>query len=91
MPLPNDDFSRPVRHAWVRLKPHNYLCRKCGTGKRNTQDRSGEWFATHHRATGEVVTSRYVPECEVGKLTEERLAWLQKRTEARGTEVSDGV
>lgn len=87
MPLPNDDFSRPVRHAWVKLKLHNYICRKCGTGKRNAQDRSGEWFATYHRATGEIVTSRYVPECEVGQLTTERLDWLAKRNE---TEVTDG-
>lgn len=71
-----------TRHRWVKLKLYNYICNRCGTGKRNAQHENGDWFATFHRATGEVIVSAHVPACEQGKLTEERLGWLQQKIEA---------
>ncbi len=69
------------RHSWTKLKLHNYLCKKCGTGKRNAQRESGEWFTTWHRADGTVVVSIATPACEPGELTPERLEWLRVRSE----------
>jgi len=68
-----------TRHRWTRLKTHNYLCRKCGTGKRNAQAGNGDWYTTYHRANGDVIVSAIVPPCESGALTAERLAWLEQR------------
>lgn len=70
------------RHSWTKLKVHNYLCKKCGTGKRNVQSENGEWFATYHRADGTVVVSAQTPPCETGQLTKERLDWLRARAGA---------
>lgn len=70
-----------MRHSWTKLKLHNYLCRKCGTGKRNERRETGEWFATFHRADGSVIASAHVPACETGQLTDERLKWLRVRNE----------
>lgn len=70
-----------TRHSWVKLKVHNYLCRKCGTGKRNQQRENGEWFATYHKADGTAIVSAHVPTCERGELTAERLDWLRDRNE----------
>jgi hypothetical protein len=70
-----------TRHAWTKLRTHNYLCRKCGTGKRNEQSEGGEWSATYHRPDGSVVISSRVPSCEPGKLTIERLEWLRGHDE----------
>jgi hypothetical protein len=73
-----------TRHSWTKLKLHNYLCRKCGTGKRNARRENGEWFATYHRANGEAVESIHVPPCETGPLTAKRLEWLRVRSEPQG-------
>ena len=67
------------RHSWTKLKIHNYLCRKCGMGKRNAQDPNGGWFTTWHKSDGEAVVSAHVPPCETGALTAELLDWLRAR------------
>lgn len=90
-PLHSDSDRREVsavtsRHSWVKLKVHWYLCRKCGTGKRNAQDLDGGWFTTFHKANGEAVISAHVTACERGKLSDERIEWLEKRQK----EKSDG-
>jgi hypothetical protein len=62
-----------LRHSWVKLKPHVYICRRCGSGRVNAQQSSGEWFTTWHRSNGESVVDVHVPPCEVGRETTRRL------------------
>jgi hypothetical protein len=64
-----------VRHSWIKIELHRYICRKCGCGKVNAQDDDGVWFATFHLPTGRSVVSAHVPPCEVSGRTE---AYLEK-------------
>jgi hypothetical protein len=63
-----------VRHRWVKLREHVYICRKCGTGKVNAQDGDGRWFATFNRPDGRSIVAARVPACEVGPRTAAHLA-----------------
>jgi hypothetical protein len=57
------------RHRWVKIRVHCYICRDCGTGRVNAQQRNGDWITTWHRPNGESVVSAHVPTCEVGPRT----------------------
>ena len=61
-----------MRHAWVKLRLHVYVCRKCGTGKVNSES-GGVWLSTFHGPRGETVTGPHVPPCEPGPLTQKYL------------------
>lgn len=63
-----------MRHRWVKLRIHVYICRTCGCGRVNAQDMSGRWFATWHLPNGESVVTIKTPECAVGEKTQMYLA-----------------
>jgi hypothetical protein len=65
--------AKVERHRWVKLRLHVYICRKCGTGKVNSQ-RAGEWITTFHCPEGTSITSAHVPPCAVGPFTKKYLA-----------------
>ena len=62
------------RHRWVKLRTHVYICRACGTGKVNEQDRNGLWHATWHTPDGRSTVSPFTPPCEPGPKT---ARWLE--------------
>lgn len=62
-----------VRHVWVKLRVHVYICRNCGLGKVNAQRENGEWFVTWHEPRGVSHTVARTPPCIVGPLTEKYL------------------
>lgn len=63
-----------LRHSWVKVRIHVYICRWCGTGRVNAQTRSGDWFTTFHRPDGSSIVDSYVPPCEAGPRTAAALA-----------------
>ena len=67
--------SRVQHHSWVKVKLHNYVCRKCGTRKVNVP-KGGGWAAEWHRPDGSVLELPLSPKCEVGPQTPDRLVWL---------------
>ena len=69
---PIQGFEMADRHSWCKLRPHTYICRKCGCGKVN-DNREGVWITTYHLPTGKSVESRHVPPCEVGPKTKRYL------------------
>jgi hypothetical protein len=62
-----------VRHGWVKLKIHVYICEKCGTGQVNAF-RGGRWVKTFHRPDGTHVEFAHVPPCVPGPFTAKYLA-----------------
>jgi hypothetical protein len=56
-------------HAWVKLRIHVYICRKCGCGRVNWQNKNGEWVTTFHTSSGHSISSTRRPPCEVGSRT----------------------
>lgn len=65
-----------AHHAWVKVKDHNYICRKCGMRKVNVNTGRDGWIAEWHAPDGSVARLRLAPPCAVGPETAERLAWL---------------
>lgn len=61
------------RHSWVKLRLHVYMCRKCGTGYENKQDRTGGWFRVFYLPDKSIHRSPHVPVCEPGPTTLKRL------------------
>jgi hypothetical protein len=57
------------RHRWVKLRLHVYVCRVCGCGRVNAEDRFGGWFTTFHLPDGTSRVDVHVPGCEVGERT----------------------
>lgn len=64
---------KPRRHRWVHPKPHVYVCRRCGTGKVNTQGEDGRWRATFYGPDG-TQTRGLTPPCVAGPRTDAHLA-----------------
>lgn len=62
-----------MRHKWVRLREHIYICRTCGAGKAHAQV-NGQWETTFHTPDGWSSPRRYTPACEVGEHTPAYLA-----------------
>lgn len=62
-----------MRHKWVKLRLHVYICRVCGTGKVNEQI-GVNWQTRYHRPNGESVVSQRTPACEIGPRTGDYLA-----------------
>lgn len=76
-----------MRHRWVKLKLHHYVCRQCGMGKVNNEQSPGHWVAKWHTPDGDVIEMRLTPPCAPGPKTAERLAHVNavlKRREAEG-------
>jgi len=63
-----------MRHKWVKLRIHVYICRTCGCGRVNAQDLSGRWFATWHLPDGHSIATAKTPECAIGEKTQVYLA-----------------
>lgn len=57
------------RHRWVKLRLHVYVCRVCGCGRVNGEDRFGGWFTTFHLPDGTSRIDIHVPPCEEGART----------------------
>jgi hypothetical protein len=55
-----------MKHGWVKLRLHHYICRKCGCGKVNFQDDDRQWRQRYHLPTGATTVLRHTPVCEVG-------------------------
>lgn len=74
-----------MRHKWVRLREHVYICRQCGCGKVNVQhetpSHSGRavWETTYHTPDGRSQVLARTPECAVGPRT---AAYLDKHAVA---------
>ncbi|CAB4177418.1 hypothetical protein UFOVP998_36 [uncultured Caudovirales phage] len=64
-----------MKHSWVKLRLHHYICRKCGCGKVNAQDDRRLWVTTYHLPTGESKALRHTPQCEWGPKS---LAYLER-------------
>ena len=62
-----------TRHAWVKVRVHCYICRRCGTGKVNSLERVG-WVATFHTPDGLSTVRDHVPPCAPGPRTAQYLA-----------------
>lgn len=65
--------ARPVRHSWVKLRVHVYMCKKCGTAYENKQDRTGGWYRTYFLPDRRQVNASHVPPCEPGPTTSKRI------------------
>jgi hypothetical protein len=65
-----------VRHSWLKLKPHTYICRKCGMGKVNVEQSPGQWVARWSTPDGDEIRMALTPTCAPGPKTAERLEWL---------------
>ncbi len=63
-----------MRHRWVKLRIHVYICRKCGCGRVNEQDVSGRWYAVWHMPNGQSVALAKTPACTTGEKTDTYLA-----------------
>lgn len=57
-----------MRHRWVRLREHVYICRVCGCGKVNEMI-GNQWQTTYHRPDGTSVVASTVPVCLTGPIT----------------------
>lgn len=64
-----------VRHRWLKIEKHRYVCRKCGTARENVLVH-GQWRARWFPPQPHVfdVTSR--PDCAPGLFTEDRIERL---------------
>jgi hypothetical protein len=71
-PLPTPSVPL-LRHRWVKLRLHVYVCRVCGMGRENSQRDNGQWFITWHRPDGVSLQAVRTPRCELGALTDKRL------------------
>jgi len=71
-----------MRHRWVKLRIHVYICRTCGCGRVNDQDMSGRWFVTWHLPNGKAIATAKTPECATGEKTQAYLAKYAKEIEA---------
>ena len=58
-----------VRHAWIKLRTHVYLCVRCGTGRVNAEGRAGTWTTTFYLPNGATLIDLHVPPCEPGPRT----------------------
>ncbi len=62
-----------MRHSWVKLREHHYICQKCGCGCVNFQDHREQWASKYCLPTGEAKVLRHTPACEVGPKTQKYL------------------
>ena len=62
-----------MRHKWVKLRLHVYICRTCGTGKVNTPH-AGGWRAHWHTPDGRELVGTLTPDCALGPKTDAYLA-----------------
>lgn len=62
-----------MRHKWVKLRLHVYICGKCGMGKVNANE-AGHWVTTYHLPSGESRPAAHTPPCAPGALTAKYLA-----------------
>lgn len=71
--------TKQIRHKWVKLRIHVYVCKTCGMGRVNHED-SGEWRTTYHYpdAIGTSRVETHVPPCIIGPRTERHLAKYAK-------------
>lgn len=65
-----------LRHSWLKVKLHIYICRKCGSKKVNVEKSPNNWVAEWHTPDGDVIELRHAPPCAAGPLTAERLQLL---------------
>jgi hypothetical protein len=63
-----------ARHRWDKLRIHVYMCRVCGTGRKNEQRPNGQWFTRFYLPSGARVVGGAVPPCKPGRDTAKRLA-----------------
>ncbi len=75
------DAPRVVRHTWVKVHEHRYVCTRCGTHKVNSQDEGGRWQATYLLPDGTEAIRRWVPACEAGSETPDLLALAARLAE----------
>lgn len=79
-------------HSWVKVKVHNYVCRKCGARKVNVEKNPGHWVAEWHTPDGKVRELPLAPPCVEGFETAARLVWLDRwqseQPKSKGAEVT---
>lgn len=78
--LPPEAPPKRVRHKWVHLREHVYICRKCGTGRVNVELGENTWAAHWFRPDGSE-TVGLTPPCEIGPRT---AAYLEKYADRLG-------
>jgi Zn finger protein HypA/HybF involved in hydrogenase expression len=72
-----NDVAEKARHSWVRIREHNYMCKKCGMGKINIQVGDKEWEQNYLFPDGTEGRRSRVPPCAPGVFTESRVARLE--------------
>jgi hypothetical protein len=74
-------IDKKIRHSWVKIRIHVYVCKRCGMGKVNSDGADG-WQTTYHFPTGVSRIEHYTPPCEAGPLTPKYLAKYAKEIAA---------
>jgi hypothetical protein len=65
-----------MRHSWLKLRAHTYICRKCGMGKVNQERGPNDWVQLWSFPTvpkPEQQQLEKTPPCEPGPDTARRL------------------
>lgn len=73
-----------ARHKWVNVRPHTYICLRCGCCKVNATDQSGMWFVTWHRPDGTTEERTPSPRCQRGDHTEAYIAKYREQIAKSG-------
>jgi rubredoxin len=84
----NDVAEKQPRHSWVRIREHNYMCKKCGMGKINIQVGDKEWEQNYLFPDGTEGRRSRVPPCAPGVFTESRVARLAALPTTDGLEAA---
>lgn len=73
-----------MRHRWVKLRIHVYICQKCGCGKVNSLE-GKEWRVTFYLPNGREHIATRTPPCEIGPLTTRYLGHYAEEIAAAAT------
>ena len=76
------------RHSWVRIREHNYMCKRCGMGKINIQTGEKSWEQNYLFPDGTEGRRERVPPCEDGEFTASRTEQLAAMATTDGLEAA---